>query len=204
MLSINTEVVIEAASRNEWTKVERILVSSAWKLEKMGADCIVIPCNSFHIVSDKVQEKISIPVLSILDCVGRYIDRNHFSKVALLGTKYTMKSGFYSDYLEDNFGVDVVIPDDFSCEKLHNIIFNELCYGVINEESKRFLKGQCQILSTEEGCEAVILGCTELPLLVTQSEVDSCLIDTVDLHTKYIVQYALKDLESLKLFKKVV
>ena len=181
IVNVNFEQTIQAANEKKWSVITHMFVCAAKKLEKAGADFIVIPCNGLHIVADDVQRHVSIPLLNIIDCVGRYIQGEHFRKVGLLGTRITMENDFYRDRLFTQFGIGACIPDKANRVKLHQVIYNELCYGKFNAVTKKFIKMLCYKLQ-EQGCEAIILGCTELPLILQENDIDMPLILTTHIH----------------------
>lgn len=190
MVSVNTGIAVDAAHKNNWDSIADLMLEAAFKLEKMGADCIIIPCNTLHKVAGRVQKNISIPLLNIMDSVGRYIKRHAYSRVALLGTQFTMEDHFYRDYISQTYNIEIEIPDQNNRNKVHNIIFNELCYGVMKKSSKKFIVNLCHELQAQRHCEAVILGCSELPLLIKSSDVLIDLIDTIEIHSDDVVKFA--------------
>jgi aspartate racemase len=195
MLSVDFDTIEKMQSEGRWGDATDMLVDGAKKLEAGGADCIVICTNTMHKIADDIQKNISIPVLSIVDATGERIQAMGLKRVALLGTKFTMTEDFYKGRLSDKFGIDVLVPDEDGVETVNDIIYKELCVGNINQSSKEKLIDIINGLA-DRGAEGVILGCTELPLLVKQEEVKIPLFDTTQIHAEYAVEYALKDLGS--------
>lgn len=171
------------ASEN-WDELTRILTDSARKSEKAGADFIAIATNTMHLVADEVQQNINIPLIHIAEAAGNYIKRRNIDTVALLGTKYTMTKPFYKDKLKYDFGINVIVPDPVQQSVINNIIYNELCVGIINENSKKMIDSiinDCKL----QGAGAVVLGCTELPNIIKEASVE--IIDTTKVHCQEIV-----------------
>ena len=164
----------------EWEKGGEILAAAAENLEKAGADFIVICTNTMHKVADQIQERVRIPILHIADATAGELIAKKVQTTALLGTKYTMTQDFYKSRLLDK-GLSVLIPDESDVETVNSIIYNELCRGLILDESKRKLLTIIGKLAAQ-GAEAVILGCTEIGLLVGQADTSVPLFDTTIIH----------------------
>ena len=192
LVSVNFNEVMHYAGCNDWNQLYLLFMDAAIKLERARVDFIVIPCNSFHIIADRLQQAINVPLLNIIDCVASYIQSNSYSKVALLGTKFTMENGFYRDRLLKKFNIKTEIPNREDRDNLHDIIFKELCYGLFTEKSKNFINNLCENLQTQKNCEAVILGCTELPMILRPSDTQVPLILSTDIHADCIVDYCLE------------
>ncbi len=198
MISVNPTRIIEAMKEEKWHLVSQQLITAAMDLEKLGADCVLIPCNSIHKIADEIQQNISIPLINMMDCVGDYLYHHHFSVVGLLGTVFTMESGFYQRHLEEKFQIKVKIPSEKDRKKIHHIILNELCVGNFNEKSRNFLIEICHRLA-DQGCETIILGCTELPLLIKPENTPVPLVNTLCIQSEYAVRYALREeIEKIK------
>lgn len=159
-------------------KSAKILADAAIKLQEAGADFIVICTNTMHKVSDKIQESIHIPLLHIADVTATVL-RKRNKKVALLGTKYTMEQDFYKNVIINN-GIEVLIPNEEDRIIVNDTIFNELCLGIISESSKAFLSIIDKL--GKQGAEGVILGCTEIGLLIKQNDTSIPLFDTTVIH----------------------
>lgn len=191
MVSINPNEIIHAVQGNDWNKAASILISAAKELEVMGASCIVLPCNTLHYLADIIQDAITIPILNIIDCVGRYIEQESFHRIALLGSNFTMENDFYHKKLKNKYQIEVVMPDENTRNRLHHIIFKELCFGKLMDESKNYVIRLCNTLFQNNYCDGIVLGCTELPLLVKQNDVLPSLIDTIQLHVTEAIQFIL-------------
>ncbi len=177
---------------SNWKQIGELLSDKAILLEKAGADCVLICANTLHKVYDEVQNSVSIPVLHIADPLGKAIKQEGFHKVGLLGTKTTMEEDFYQNRLKEKFDIDVLIPPEEEREMVHKIIFNELVTGKIKKYSKKIYYSIMYEL-IEQGAEGIILGCTEIPLLIKQEDVRITLFDTVQLHAEAAVEFALDE-----------
>ena len=161
------------------------------KLEDAGADFILICSNTIHKVTSQIASMLQIPVVHIADATADELKTCHIKRVGLLGTRYTMKQDFYKDRLSDR-GIEVIIPDDVDVDVVNRIIFEELCVGKINEKSRKIFQKIIEKMQ-EKGAEGVILGCTEIGLLIHQSDVYVPVFDTTVIHAKKVVQIALTD-----------
>jgi len=167
-----------------------IMVDAAQRVEKAGADFVVICTNTMHKMADEVQKSIEIPLLHIADVTAEKIKARGFKKVGLLGTKFTMEEDFYKGRLLKKHGLEVIIPDEKERQVIHDILYDELCLGEIRKFSKdKFKKIIGNLVA--RGAEGIILGCTEIPLLVNQEDYEIPLFDTTTIHAKAAVEYAL-------------
>ncbi|MEA4893120.1 MAG: aspartate/glutamate racemase family protein [Peptococcaceae bacterium] len=192
LYSVDFQEIEECQSKGEWQKSGEILAAAAQSLEKGGADFIILCTNTMHKVADQIQEAVSIPLLHIADVTTAALKRQGLTQVALLGTAYTMEQDFYKGRLAQN-GIRVLIPEEPDRAMINNVIFNELCLGAFYPGSKAaFLRvmGKLQ----KKGAQGVILGCTEIGLLVNQQDTDIPLFDTTILHSRAAALLAL-DLE---------
>ena len=178
-------------SSNQWEKCCEILGRAAKKLEDAGADFILICSNTIHKVTSQIASMLQIPVVHIADATADELKTCHIKRVGLLGTRYTMKQDFYKDRLSDR-GIEVIIPDDVDVDVVNRIIFEELCVGKVNEKSRKIFRKIIEKMQ-EKGAEGVILGCTEIGLLIHQSDVSVPVFDTTVIHAKKAVQIALTD-----------
>jgi aspartate racemase len=178
-------------SAGDWAGLTRILADAAGALERAGADAVMICANTMHKMADEVQAAVAIPVLHIADATAEAISATASRRPALLATRYTMEQDFIIGRLRDRFGLDVMIPDEADRIELHRIIYEELCVGVVKPASKAaFLALTAKLRAA--GADAVILGCTELGLLLTQDEIDLPVFDTALLHARAGVDFALQ------------
>ncbi|UWG95477.1 aspartate/glutamate racemase family protein [Dehalobacter sp. DCM] len=182
---------IEICQRNgEWEKAAQILTGAAYSLESAGADFIVICTNTMHKVANQIQAGINIPILHIADITAQQVLSNEIKTVGLLGTKYTMEQDFYKSRLEAK-GIKVLIPKEIDRVIVNTVIYNELCLGKIVDESRVRYKRIIEDL-IEEGADGIILGCTEIGLLVKPGDSTVPLFDTTLLHALGAVNFALE------------
>ncbi|MCK4236706.1 MAG: aspartate/glutamate racemase family protein, partial [Candidatus Krumholzibacteria bacterium] len=164
-----------------WDEAGGVMIEAARLLENAGADLILICTNTMHKMADDVQKSISVPLLHIADATAERLKEMGLRKAGLLGTRFTMEEDFYKGRLKKKYGIEVVIPDLEEREKIHRVIYDELCVGETKDASRqRFIEIINNLIS--QGAEGVILGCTEIPLLVKQEDVDLPLFDTTMIH----------------------
>lgn len=176
--------------QNEWNELTNIMVDASQKLKNGGADFIVICTNTMHKMVDHIEDRTGMKVLHIAKVTGKKIIQKGIKKVGLLGTKFTMEQDFYKKVLKENFNVDVIIPNKNERELVHNVIYDELCKGIINQSSKvEYVKIINGLASN--GAEGIILGCTEIPLLLKQNDVNIPIFDTMKIHAVSAVEFAL-------------
>ncbi len=180
LYSVDFAEIEEYQARGEWDKSARVLSQVAVNLEKAGADFIVICTNTMHKVAPQIREQISIPILHIAEATAEALKEKGINKVGLLGTKYTMTQDFYKEKLTEA-GIQVVIPDEAGVDVVNSVIYEELCLGVIRKESKKKFVDIIGQLG-QEGAQGVILGCTEIGLLVQQADTDLPVFDTTQIH----------------------
>ena len=190
LYSVDFEEIEKCQMSGEWEKSGEILADAAKRLEKAGADFIVICTNTMHKVFGQVQAAVKIPVLHIAETTAEIMKKDKITKTGLLGTKFTMEQDFYKSVLAEN-GIEAVVPDEDGRKTVNDVIYNELCMGQIKESSKKqFLKiiGKLR----DQGAQAVILGCTEIGLLVEQKDVDIPVYDTALIHAEVAAEKSLK------------
>ena len=175
----------------DWQEMARILADAARSLEAGGADFFMICTNTMHKVADEVQAAVDIPLLHIADATGETLVRNGVRRVGLLGTAFTMEEEFYKGRLGDQFGLEVVVPDREGRSLVHEVIYKELCLGTIRDSSRRKYLRVVEEL-TQAGAEAVILGCTEIGMLIKAADTNVTLYDTTAIHAAAAVQWALR------------
>lgn len=191
MVTVDFAEIEKLQHRDEWETLDKMMVASAQQLERAGADIVVLCTNTMHLCYPAIEQNISIPFLHIAEATGKEIQKKNIKKVALLGTRFTMEKDFYKEYLQSNFGIDVIIPDLEEREDIHRIIYQELVHGQFKKESREVYK---QIITRLEqrGAEGVILGCTEIPLLISDSDVNIPTFDTTTIHAESAVEFALQ------------
>ncbi|MGL9727193.1 aspartate/glutamate racemase family protein [Enterococcus sp. DIV0756] len=191
LASVDFEEIENYQTANEWEKSGEVLGKEALRLEQAGADFLLICTNTMHKVAPQIAEYLSIPILHIADATIAELQAKQIKKIALLGTKYTMTQDFYKQKIIDS-GIDVWIPNAADIETVNQIIFAELCQGKISAESKEKFLGVIQ-KALEAGVEGVILGCTEIGLLIQQADVTLPVFDTTEIHSQKAVEYALSE-----------
>ena len=190
LYSVDFQEIEECQANGNWEKSGEILGEAAYNLEKAGADFIVICTNTMHKVVNQIKEKISIPILHIAEMTAEKILEKGLKNIALLGTKYTMEQDFYKSKLIEK-GINVIIPDKNDIEIINEVIYDELCLGTINSNSKKkFLEIVHKLRS--KGAEGIILGCTEIGLLIKNADTDVPLFDTAIIHAEQAAMYSIK------------
>ena len=189
LYSVRFSDVKSLADAGDWESLGELMSGIAQNLEKGGAEAIVLCANTMHIVADKVQERTNIPLIHITDATAKAILAQNLKKVALLGTKFTMENDFYKNRLAD-FGIETIIPNDEERDFIHWSIFEELGKDIFTENTKQKYLEIIEKLS-ERGAEGVILGCTEIPMLIKPEECPIPSFDTTILHAKAAVEFAL-------------
>lgn len=189
--SFDFHEVEELQHKGEWETLTNLMVDEADNLKSAGAEFIVICTNTMHLMAPDIEENTGLKVIHIADAAGDEIIRRSVNKVLLLGTKFTMEGSFYKERLE-NKGIEVVIPNETDRQIIHDIIYNELILGVIKPESKQ---SYIKIINkmTEEGITGVVLGCTEIPMLIKQEDVTIEVFDTTEIHSRAAVDYAIDE-----------
>ncbi|NBC99583.1 aspartate/glutamate racemase [Atlantibacter hermannii] len=184
---------IEACqSSGDWDKAGEMLADAACGLQKAGADAIVLCTNTMHKVAGHIEAACSLPFLHIADATGRAITQSGMDKVALLGTRYTMEQDFYRGRLTGQFAITTLIPNEAERERINQIIFQELCLGVLSDESRHYYQQVITRLA-EQGAQGVIFGCTEIGLLLNQQQSPLPLFDTAALHAEDAVNFMLSE-----------
>ncbi|WP_299133821.1 aspartate/glutamate racemase family protein [uncultured Tenacibaculum sp.] len=178
--SVDFGEISKLQSEGKWDVLDGIMANAAKSLENAGATCILICANTMHLTIEAIRKVVQIPVIHIAEATGEQILEKKISKVALLGTKYTMEKTFYIDVLK-NMGIEVIIPEKVDREIVHTIIYDELSKGVLKATSKEAYTTIINKLE-KEGAEGVILGCTEIPLLIQQEDVSIPVFDTTTIH----------------------
>lgn len=189
LYSVNFEEISRLQKSGDWEKCGEILGDIAKKLETAGADYIVICTNTMHKVVPEMKKYINIPVIHIAEAAYGRIAAKGIKNIGLLGTKYTMQQDFYKSILIDK-GLNVIIPDEEDIEFINNVIFNELCCGEINPKSKQKFIEIVEKLK-KKGAEGVILGCTEIVMLISQKDIDIPVFDTTAIHAETAAQMSI-------------
>lgn len=175
----------------DWTEAGRLLARAARSLQAAGADFVVLCTNTMHKVADAIERAVDIPLLHIVDPTAEEIKHRHLKTVGLLGTRFTMEQEFYTDRLREH-GIDVVVPNQVDREIVHRVIFDELCLGQSLDASRTEYRRIIQQL-IERGAQGVILGCTEISLLIGAADSPVPIFDTTSIHARKAVEWALED-----------
>lgn len=195
MYSVDFDAVARMQQEGDWGGIEKMMVDLAQRLEGGGADCLVICANTIHLVADAVERAVGIPLLHIGDATGAVIKKAGMKKIGLLGTKYTMEKDFLKRRLRDKFGIETIVPDETDRKKVHSVIYNELVKGVISDDSRSAYLDIIDKLSAN-GAEGIVLGCTEIPLLVDNDFTSAVLFDTTRIHAERAVEFAIGGVET--------
>lgn len=191
LYSVDFAEVEEYQAKGEWEKSAMVLSQAAVNLEKAGADFIVICTNTMHKVASDIQKEISIPVIHIAEATAAELKKNRITEVGLLGTKYTMTQEFYKSKLTEA-GIEVVIPDEEGITVVNDVIYKELCLGIISEQSKKKFLSIIEELE-RKGAKGVILGCTEIGLLIGHDDTQLPVFDTTQIHAMKAAMLAIKE-----------
>ena len=190
LYSVEFATIERLQNQGQWDKAGDLLANAAKKIESAGADCLLICTNTMHKVAAEVEAEISIPLIHIADATALAITSRRMTSVGLLGTRFTMEDDFYRGRLEKKFGITVYIPEDAERSMVHRVIYDELCCGTINNDSRKAFTRVVDRLA-EKGAQAVILGCTEISLLIRQQDTPIPLFDTTAIHAGAAVRFAL-------------
>ncbi|MCG8684543.1 MAG: aspartate/glutamate racemase family protein [Desulfobacterales bacterium] len=190
MVSVDFEPIEKLQHQGDWDGTADILSQAAKDIQAAGADFLLICTNTMHCVAPQVQEAIDIPLLHIADATAEKIKAKGMKTVGLLGTAFTMEQDFYKGRLTDAYGLNVIVPDEADRKIVHDVIYKELCLGMIKDDSR---KEYLRIIDdlAEQGVEAVILGCTEIGLLVKETDTSVPLLDTTAIHAQKAVEAAI-------------
>ncbi|WP_447499995.1 aspartate/glutamate racemase family protein [Acinetobacter oleivorans] len=189
--SVDFEEIAALQAKGLWQEAGAYLAEQAQNLEKAGAECILVCTNTMHKVAAQIEDSISIPFLHIADATAKEILSQNIGKVALLGTAFTMEQDFYKARLQD-YGIEVIIPNETDRKIVHRIIYEELCLGVINLDSQQKYIAIVERLIAE-GAQGVILGCTEICMLIGELKFSVPLFDTTTIHAKEAVSFSLNE-----------
>ncbi|MDC6155594.1 aspartate/glutamate racemase family protein [Bacillus albus] len=189
--SVDFEEIERFQSNGDWNGAGEVLGNAAYALQSGGAGFIIICTNTMHKVVEKIKENIHIPVLHIADATAKEMKRKDIQTVGLLGTKYTMEQDFYKLRIEENH-INVMIPSKKDREKINEVIYTELCLGKVTPQSREYYKRVIEGL-VQEGAQGIILGCTEIGLLIKQEDVSVPIFDTTHIHAVEAVNFALRN-----------
>ena len=191
LYSVNFDEIEKLQHEEKWDELTELMIKTAKKLEKSGAEFLIICANTMHKMAGDIQNYVNIPLLHITDVTAEKIIKKGLRKVGLLGTKFTMVEDFYKRRLKERFNIEVIVPDENEIEIVHAIIYKELGLGIKKRFSKeKFIEIIKNLVS--KGAEGVILGCTEISFLIKQEDVNIPVFDTIVIHAKAAAEYALK------------
>ncbi|WP_019671519.1 aspartate/glutamate racemase family protein [Eudoraea adriatica] len=190
MESVDFAEIEKLQHKGDWESLNSIMVDAAGNLENAGAELIILCTNTMHLCSVEIIKNVNLPFLHIAEATGKKIKLEKLKKVLLLGTKFTMEKDFFREILRNDFDIEVIIPNEMDREIVHKIIYKELVHGKIESSSKRTYQ---RIIndSIKNGAEGVILGCTEIPLLIKSRDVTIPTFDTTRIHAESAVEFAL-------------
>lgn len=191
LYSVNFGEIKALTQSGQWGEIETIICEAAKKLQVAGADCILIGANTMHKIADQVQQVVSIPVIHVAEVVGHEIKKKNLSTVALLGTKYTMQLDFYKNKLA-KLGIQTLIPNEKDIDVVNDAIYNEMSKGNFLPETKeKYMTIINKMIA--QGAEGIILGCTEIPILIKQNDCPVPVFDTTRIHSQAAVDYVLEN-----------
>lgn len=190
--SFNFAEIEKLQADNDWERAGIVLGEASRALESAGAEAIVLCTNTMHVVAEAIENAVSIPLIHIADATGLAIQQSHLDSVALLGTRYTMEKDFYANRIRENYGIDVIIPEEPDRTTVHDVIYNELVQGVISTESREHYLEIVQ-RQVERGAQGIIAGCTEIELLVSANDVPVPYFPTTTIHATAAAVFALTD-----------
>lgn len=192
MVSVDFAEIERLQHEDRWEEAAQILLDCAKDLERGGADFILLCTNTMHKVADQITSGINIPFLHIADATAEVIVKAGIRKIGLLGTRFTMEHDFYKDRLIKNYGLEVLVPEEGEREIVHRVIYDELCLGQVREASRQRYKEIMQSL-VDRGAQGIILGCTEIELLIRQGDCTVPLFPTSRIHAVAAVEKALEE-----------
>lgn len=191
MDSVDFSVIHKFQEENDWDALDKEMIEAATNLKNAKADMILICANTMHLCSDAIRDNVDLPLIHIAEATGEKIKEAGLKKVLLLGTKFTMERDFYKDILTNDFGVEVLVPNEDDREIVHHIIYQELVQGEINGGSRRQYMTVIEA-AIKNGAEGVVLGCTEIPLLLKPSDVSIPIFNTTQIHAEKAVELAVR------------
>jgi aspartate racemase len=190
MVSVDFAEIEKLQSSGDWQASAEILSKAALSIQAAGADFLVICTNTMHKIAPQIELAVSIPLLHIADATGTQLAAENHTKVGLLGTAFTMEQSFYKDRIQAKFDIEVITPNKADRALVHEVIYKELCLGIISDKSRADYLAVVERL-TEAGAEGIILGCTEIPLLLKREHTTAALYDTTAIHASAAVSLAL-------------
>ncbi|WP_094701337.1 aspartate/glutamate racemase family protein [Brevibacillus laterosporus] len=196
--SVNFEEIVQCQKEGRWDDAAAILGGAAQRIEKAGADCLLVCTNTMHKIAEQISALITIPFLHIADATAEKIQERKLRKVGLLGTKFTMEQDFFIEKMK-NHGIEIIVPAEKERDIVHQVIFDELCKGIITNTSRQAYRNIMDEL-VKAGAEGIILGCTEITLLVSPEDATVPLFDTTRIHAEKAVDFALLLVENCEIY----
>jgi aspartate racemase len=190
LYSVNFEEIIRLQNQNKWEELKELMIGICRNLEIFGSEAIVLCSNTMHTIATEIEAAISVPLINVVDEVGKVINSMNIKTVGLLGTKFTMEGSFYSEKLMENYSINSLIPVEGERDYVHKAIYQEFAMGKFLDATKqKFLKIIEKLINN--GAEGIILGCTELPILIKTQDVSVPLFDTLQIHLQAAVDFSL-------------
>ncbi|TDR23887.1 aspartate/glutamate racemase family protein [Marinicella litoralis] len=199
LVNVDFEPIEKLMVQGEWAQIADILIKHCLQIQAAGADFLLIATNTMHQLCQPIEQALDIPLLHIADAVGQDISLQNKQKVGLLGTEFTMEQAFYHERLSTQFGIETITPNQVDRTTINQIIFKELCQGIFSESAKQCYLAIIDKLAAQ-GAEAVVLACTEIGLLINQTDSKVPLIDATESHIRKAVQLATTDQTSINTF----
>ena len=175
---------------DQWEQLGRMLADAARQVECGGAELVVLCTNTMHKLASYITDAVRIPFLHIADVTAQEIQQSGQRRVGLLGTRFTMEQPFYAERMRERFGIETIVPGAADRQVIHDVIYSELCHGIVRQESRAAYQGIIAGLA-REGAESLILGCTEIGLLISQSDSSLMVHDSTAIHARAAVEFAL-------------
>jgi aspartate racemase len=191
LFSFDFQEIEQLQHQGEWTKLTDLMIRAAQRLQGAGAELLIICTNTMHKMAQEVQSSVGISLVHIADAAAKAVMEKGLDKVALLGTRFTMEEDFYKKTLREKYKLNVIIPSESDREVIDHVIYTELCRGIMRQSSRKQFKTIIEKLSSN-GAQGVILGCTEIPLLINQQDAAIPLFDTTKIHAQAAVEMALQ------------
>ena len=188
--NMDFEAIASLQRQDRWQEAGAVMADAALRLQQADAESIVICTNTMHKLVPDMQPHLQIPILHIADATAQVIRQAGLRKVGLLGTRFTMEDSFYVSHLREHYGLDVITPDPAARQLVHNVIFNELCVGEEKATSRAQYR-EIMAALVQQGAEGIIFGCTEIAMLVDQTDATVPVFDTTTLHANYAAEWAL-------------
>ena len=188
--NMDFEAIASLQRQDRWQEAGEVMADAALRLQQAGAESIVICTNTMHKLVPDMQPHLQVPILHIADATAQIICQAGLRKVGLLGTRFTMEDSFYVSHLREHYGLDVITPDATARRLVHDVIFNELCVGE-EKASSRAQYREIMAALVQQGAEGIIFGCTEIAMLVDQTDASVPVFDTTTLHANYAAEWAL-------------